>query len=158
MAAVGEALQRVYFSLQGRKYHGDPDCRGLENGQALWDGDEPGYPIGGPYGGGYAVVVTGEQEAYYRDCKRPCLMCLPGGRAPFRSSADFGHRPAQHIVQGRVLGEVCVRCRIVHWRDVWEVDGDVIRAEALQLVKWPCTSALVLGVADQAPDVLLAAA
>ncbi len=155
---MDEALKRVWFSLKGRAYHRTPDCHLLENGQALWDGDEEGYPLDGPYNGGYAVVATGEESAYYRDGKRPCLGCLPRHRPPFASAAHFGHQPAELIVQGRVAGEVCVRCRIVHWHDEWQVNGDILRVTGFSLVKWPCTSAIVLGVADQTVRRELAAA
>lgn len=74
------------------------------------------------------------------------------------ADAASGHRPAEHIVRGRVVATVCVRCRISHWQDEWQVDGDIIRVERTSLVKWPCTSAFVLGVARQEPLVELAAA
>jgi hypothetical protein len=146
-------LSRVFHSRGGRAYHGDPNCRALESAQALWDGDDPDYPIDGPYNGGYPVVATGEERAYYTDAKRPCLVCLPGRAAPFKSAEDFGHRPEPLVVQGRTVWHVCAVCQIVHWRDTWELEGDLIKVAGVSPVQWPCASAIVLGLVEREPFV-----
>jgi len=147
-AAVARALQTVYYTQGGRKYHGTHNCPALESAQSLW---EAVYPSGAPWYGGYAVQQRHEQDVYYRHGKRPCLVCLPGRGVPFTSAVHFGHKPAENIVRGQCLGTVCIRCRIVHHRDEWEVDGDIFRVTGFSLVKWPCTSALVLGLVDREP-------
>lgn len=146
---AAEPLLRVFYSWGGRKYHGTPDCPAWESAQALWDGDDPDYPVDGPYNGGYAMQRAHERYAYLSEGKRPCLVCLPGPAPSFPVNDDFGHRPAERIVQGRVAGLVCLRCRIPHRQDEWQIDGDIIRVTGFSLVKWPCTSALVLGLVDR---------
>lgn len=146
---MAEALEMVYFSQGGRKYHRVSDCPAMISARRLWGDDPDDYPFSSSRWGRHPVWRWREVDAYYQSGKRPCLVCLPGRGVPFASACDFGHRPAEHVVQGRVVGTVCLRCRIAHRRDEWQVDGDIIRATGFSLVKWPCTSARVLGVADQ---------
>lgn len=149
----------VYYSQGGKKYHADPNCRAWESGQGRWDWEPPeGHPDEGPWHGGYGVRRVSERFAYSKAGKRPCLVCLPGRRIPFPATSNHGHQPAEWFARGQLVDVVCVRCRITHWRDVWEVDGDVIRASGISMVKWPCASAIVLGVAEQSVYAELAAA
>jgi hypothetical protein len=147
---VADELTMVFYSQGGRKYHGTQDCHALESAQALWDGDSPDdYPLGAPWFGGYAVRRAPEHYAYYLSGKRPCLACLPGRGVPFASAADFGHRPVSGFIDGRAIGLICRRCQIVHRSTTISLDGDLWTMTGISTVRWPCASAVVLGVADQ---------
>jgi hypothetical protein len=149
MAAVAEPFLTVYYSQGGRKYHENPNCPVLESAQALWDADGPDdHPLGAPWFGGYAIRRAHERYAYAAQGKRPCLVCLPGRGVPFRSEADFGHRPVVGFIDGRAIGQICVRCQIVHRRVTVRLDGDLYTLGGVSTVKWPCASAIVLGLAD----------
>ncbi|WTC56872.1 hypothetical protein OH715_17000 [Streptomyces cellulosae] len=49
---------------------------------------------------------------------------------------DFGHRPVVSFTDGRALNRVCARCTTNTPTGVWGV-------------RWPCTSAIVLGLAPR---------
>ncbi|MFE0490250.1 hypothetical protein [Streptomyces griseoaurantiacus] len=147
-------LRAVYYSRGGRKYHGDRDCPALESGRRLWGGCSPQEDPYAAWLNAGAVLQRHEMDVFYKERKRPCLVCLPGRGIPFAAEHDFGHEPVRQYVRGRFLQDVCARCRVVHWQSDWEVDGDVLRAAGFSYVKWPCASALVLGVADREAAVM----
>lgn len=82
-----------------------------------------------------------------------------GGRVVLpRSADDFGHRPVMGFIDGRAIGRICARCRIVHRRVTVEIDGDLFWLSGVSTVKWPCASAIVLGLAEAEPGAQRAAA
>jgi hypothetical protein len=46
---------------------------------------------------------------------------------------DFGHRPVVSFIDGRALNRVCARCTTHTATGIWGV-------------RWPCTSAIILGL------------
>jgi hypothetical protein len=59
------------------------------------------------------------------------------------SEDDFGHEPMNVYTNGKLRVVVCARCRIV--RTIWWPGGRCHVAD-ISDVKWPCTSAIILGL------------
>lgn len=60
---------------------------------------------------------------------------------------DFGHRPHPNPL----LRRYCARCR-TRVRTTWVTEHDTVRySTETHPVPWPCTSALILGIAPR-PD------
>lgn len=55
----------------------------------------------------------------------------------------FGHRPALGFIDGRALGNVCERC------STRLPNPPRYFGPTRQAVRWPCTTALILGLADR---------
>jgi hypothetical protein len=132
------------FVTHGRKYHVDPACPRMLQGEYLhdWEGDID-------YGGGFTAGTyrredPSPQYAASRG-KLPCLHCVPQEQRVFPPlyGQTFGHQPVDEYAgtpEGSrgVTRIVCARCTTwTRWRDV----GLSVGAR----VSWPCTSAVVLG-------------
>lgn len=75
----------------------------------------------------------------------PCRYCVPPHLKKFPPSETFGHEPITRE-GGRVL---CARC-VTHVRRFrWDVDGEIFTGASFLPVRWPCTSAVVLGLAPR---------
>ena len=150
------------YVTHGRKYHLDPACPRMLNGEGLhdWEGNDYG---GGFFAGSYRREDPDPQYAAARG-KLPCLGCVPVSERvyPPLYGQTFGHEP---VAEDReFFGEtpdnppVCARCS--RWISAWapvvigqECDGRVItRDEWIRYevsVLWPCASAVVLGLVDR---------
>lgn len=126
----------VYLT-RGRKYHTDEACTLMVNGEDLWDcDDEFCMHTSGRY------RRTEPSPQYAAACgKLPCLHCVPPEQRAFPPlyGQTFGHEPVIGFVDGRGLAQICARCVIwTRWSDVGISVGVPVR--------WPCTSAKVLGI------------
>ncbi|MFD4968905.1 hypothetical protein [Streptomyces sp. NPDC058424] len=130
------------YATRGRKYHTDPKCPLMINGEYLWDGDGEDWLH---IAGSYRREDPTPQYAAMRG-KLPCLHCVPESLRVFPPlyGQDFGHKPTDEYA-GTPEGYrgathiVCARCMTwTRWPDV----GLSVGAR----VSWPCTSALVLGL------------
>ena len=127
-------MTTVYATHGGTRYHANDNCRALNSGQVL-------------YGGWGDLRVHRIQETNpitaLGEGKDPCTVCIPGLlTAIYRSNSenDYGHVPVIGFIDGRALTQVCARCAVVKrgpgcW---WHAS-----------VRWPCTSAIVLGLAPR---------
>jgi hypothetical protein len=61
------------------------------------------------------------------------------------AAETFGHRPVLGFVDGRALNTVCARCQttVTHYDEAYRP------SRWTRPVRWPCTSALVLGLAPR---------
>jgi hypothetical protein len=133
------------YVTHGRKYHLDPACPRMINGEDLHDceGDD-GW--GGFTSGTYRREDPSPEYAAARG-KLPCLGCVPVGERvyPPLYGQAFGHEP-----WGPYDGVlICARCYTTATRcsvDAFEVPH---RTRAREVVPWPCTSAIVLGLVDR---------
>ena len=129
------------YVTHGRKYHTNPACPLMINGEDLhdWGGDDYG---GGFTSGAYRRDDPNPQHAAMRG-KLPCLHCVPAELRVFPPlyGQTFGHEPTKGISLFDQSAEVCQRCEE---RGVWYSHGD----DELTPVRvpWPCTSAIVLGL------------
>jgi hypothetical protein len=136
----------VYATHTGTAFHAAPDCRALLAGQltqdehrVFWLGRNAGRTLHQP-----KPLAVGEAWSSRRT---PCTTCLPDAAAAFRlepSTEDYGHRPAIGLVDGRALGQTCHRCFTV------DPNGPRYFGSRQRSVRWPCTSAIVLGLAPRA--------
>ncbi|MGW1039862.1 hypothetical protein [Streptomyces sp. NPDC002547] len=124
------------YVTRGRKYHTDPDCPRMLHGEYLHDWE------GGEYGGGFTAGSYRREDptplyAAMRG-KLPCLHCVTAEHRVFPPlyGQTFGHEPIVSFTDGRALGRVCTRCTTHTSTGVWGV-------------RWPCTSAIVLGIAPE---------
>lgn len=129
----------VYYTSGGRAYHADPQCHGLTEGQMLNDWDC--YDDYCFHKHRVTHPVRTAAPGYAAACGTwPCLLCFPPELRVFPPVYnDFGHRPVIGFVDGRALAQICARC--VMWTRWGDVGIDVG-----QPVRWPCTSAKVLGL------------
>ncbi|PWG13929.1 hypothetical protein DF268_08670 [Streptomyces sp. V2] len=132
------------YVTHGRKYHVDPACPRMIHGEDLHDceGDD-GW--GAFTAGTYRREDPDPQHAAMRG-KLPCLHCVPAELRVFPPlyGQTFGHEPEWADFGTCVInvgacncprhdeGQACTRCR----RDS-------------RPVRWPCTSAIVLGLAPR---------
>lgn len=129
----------VYYTPRGIRYHSTLTCAGFENGRATWDIDEhDSLPV-------HEVPVLDAIQAG----RGPCRVCAPLFAKEWASSAsgeDFGHYPVDVTLLGEPERVVCSRCEIVRGT-ARHVAGDIVlNAVISELVPWPCTSAIVLGL------------
>jgi len=135
----------VYATDGARRYHSSPACRALCNAQDLndwecWDDycrhEHPRpHPV-------REIDLAGAVAAG----KWPCHTCYPAGvQFPIipPSNDDFGHWPTKGISLFGLSEDVCQRCTE---RGVWYGDADNLRDVH---TPWPCTSAIVLGLAPR---------
>lgn len=130
--------QKVYTTHYAEAYHTTPRCLYLGKGQDLndWDCDCSDYcPHRSPRI--WPSEETTPAEAYAQG-KWPCTHCfihgvlLPGQLLDLPPSTDtFGHEP-----YGYDGAFICARCSVRH-------------TSYLEAVAWPCTSAIVLGLAPR---------
>lgn len=132
------------YVTRGRKYHTDPKCPRMLNGENLWDFEGDIDYGGGWTAGTYRREDPSPQHAAMRG-KLPCLHCVPADERVFPPlyRQTFGHHPVIGFVDGRALNQVCARCYTVNPR------GPRFFGTAREPVRWPCTSAVVLGLVDR---------
>ena len=126
----------VFASAGGRKYHFDKGCKAFDSAQMLsdWDcccGDYCTHrsPVL------HALVRMSATKAAM-DGKLPCLACVPQHLRELPETENFGHEPMDVITNGKLRAVACARCR------QWDIYGYSREAS----VRWPCTSAIVLGL------------
>lgn len=130
----------VYASEGGARFHTDLHCRAFHTAHDLWRFDPEQWVPGMPQimlSDGYPLRET-TMTAAFGEGQEPCAVCMPGSRAAYyRTPAedDYGHEPVTGFVdpRGRGLGQVCARCR----------------GTGVAGVRWPCASAVVLGLAPR---------
>ena len=127
------------YVTRGLKYHTDPACRFMINGENLWDGDAEGY---WHIAGGFRRTVPGVRAAAHGLGRLPCLGCVSQHLRmfPLLWGQTFGHRAVdQYALDNRTDGVrrmVCERCI------VWSpLDGGLWMGVP---VTWPCTTWSVL--------------
>lgn len=129
-------MSTVYLT-RGRKYHTDADCPQMVNGENLWDSDDD---VWSHTSGSFRRKEKSPKDA--AACgKLPCLFCVSASQRVFPPlyGKGFGHQPVTGFVDGRALGTICARCvRWTRWSDIGIDVGTPVR--------WPCTSAKVLGL------------
>lgn len=139
-------MSQTFFTEAGTRYHQGESCRAFEHGRDRWDYEpvDEYEPVHWPH-----PILTGtEQDALTRG-KKPCAVCM--GEQPMPPSADdFGHQPSTGFIDGRAIGTVCKRCKITHRSSTFQIEGDTYKMTGFSSVRWPCTSAIVLGLAPRA--------
>lgn len=133
--------QTIYVT-HGKKYHTDKQCPQMRNGEEMHRYDDDSVYDGGFTAGTYRNEVPSPEVAASRG-KLPCLYCVePEDRTfPPLYGQNFGHRPVNLYEDTRfdIVSLACARC--ITWTNWPEVD-----MKAGVRVKWPCTSAVVLGL------------
>jgi hypothetical protein len=139
----------------GTKYHTDSKCPAMIHGELLHDWESDDY-AGGFLAGSYRIV-TNVNDATMRG-KLPCLHCVPAELRVFPPlyGQTFGHEP---VALGVVIHEawtnhsacteckarttplVCARCMEFDDSGMWRIPAHPVH--------WPCTSAIVLGLAPR---------
>jgi hypothetical protein len=145
----------VFSSAGSRKYHFNQGCKAFESAQMLSDLDcgcdtycNHRMPVM------HGLVRMSATKAAI-DGKLPCLACVPEHLREMPDSDDFGHRP----VPVTHLGNIFTRwsnCQSCHDEETEQVCIRCVEFDARQLfripthpVHWPCTSAIVLGLAER---------
>lgn len=124
----------VYITTGGIRFHEDADCLGLAGGLRLAGGRYS------PQGVRYKVRGLWSEDAA-RAGFTACRVCVPPALALPATGETYGHRPIGGLV------DVCARCtvNVAYWLGTPdENDGWIVLPTA---VAWPCTSAVVLGLA-----------
>lgn len=136
----------VFTSRGARRYHADRRCWAMHAGRDLneWD---PQWVPGCRALVKYAVEEVTPERAV-AEGRTPCRVCKPRAADPLLVE-DFGHRPVMSFIDGRSLGRVCARCEIVTPPTMWDIEGERYEVRGFVTVRWPCTSALVLGLVDR---------
>lgn len=129
-------IATVYTTAGGRRFHADSFCLALAVGRefhAARAGNA--HPIGL-----YRLVQQGVGTAAAAGYTA-CRVCVPPALALPATGETYGHRPIGGLV------DVCARCtvNVAYWLGTPdENDGWIVLPTA---VAWPCTSAVVLGLA-----------
>lgn len=132
----------VFASAGSRKYHFDEGCKAFESAQLLSDWD-CGCDT-------YCTHRLPRMHALKRmsstkaamDGKLPCLTCVPQHLRELPDSQHFGHQPIDSF--GAV---VCARCETSErLYSLDEFGNDHSIGPFPTPVRWPCTSAVVLGL------------
>jgi hypothetical protein len=129
-------MDNVYASEGGHRFHKDGNCPRFLAAQELWRFDPMQWVPGMPQimlSNGHRLDEMTIVTAFGRG-KEPCATCYPELRAAlYRGNCedDFGHEPFEYDGV-----PICARCYIQHrgWREA---------------IAWPCTSAVVLGLAPR---------
>jgi hypothetical protein len=126
----------VFTSAGSRKYHFSKNCKAFHSAQDLSDLDcgcdtYCTHRLPQMHG---LVRMSATKAAM--DGKLPCLACVPAHLREMPETEDFGHVPVA------VFGEQC--CAVCRDRGIDE-DGD----PWIHPTIWPCTSALILGLAPR---------
>ncbi|MFM9616800.1 hypothetical protein ACKI14_02420 [Streptomyces turgidiscabies] len=138
------------YVTHGRKYHLDPACPRMLNGEGLhdWEGDDYG---GGFFAGSYRREDPDPQYAAARG-KLPCLGCVPTSERvyPPLYGQTFGHEPWFTCLPDFTKGYACARCRVrARCVTVGSPEDDPHFHMETHAIPWPCTSAVVLGLAPR---------
>lgn len=137
-------MSTVYVT-HGRKYHTDPACPRMINGENFhdWEGDID-------YGGGFTAGTyrredPSPQYAAMRG-KLPCLGCVPAEERVFPPlyGQDFGHEPFEYDGV-----PICARCYTTEARCSIDAFDAPHRQIVRVVVLWPCTSAIILGLVNR---------
>lgn len=142
-------MTTVYTSHRAEKFHKDPTCRARITGQTSNDWD-CGCPDPCSHRSPRLWPVRGvELDEAIAARKTPCNACYTtpeDNRAVLRpATEDFGHRPVDEYADTEpsangVTHVVCERC--TRW--FWVSTAKIYMGSR---VTWPCTSAIVLGLA-----------
>ncbi|MFE4818553.1 hypothetical protein ACFRFU_19400 [Streptomyces sp. NPDC056704] len=160
-------MQIVYASEGGSRFHSSRLCDAFLAAQELWRFDPMQWVPGMPQimlSNGHRLDEMSIVTAMVHD-KEACSLCFPGLRAAwYRGSSenDYGHEPVSNDREffGEVPDDpaVCGRCTVTVRAlvpVVIDVDMQGRRVTEEQWitypepVRWPCTSALVLGLAPR---------
>jgi hypothetical protein len=134
----------VFASAGSRKYHFDKDCTAFHSAQNLSDLDCGCDTYCTHRMPRMHSLVRMSATKAASDGKLPCLSCVPQHLREFGPAAeDFGHWPTKGISLTGLSETVCQRC--TEW-GVWYGDAHDLRDVH---ILWPCTSAIVLGLAPR---------
>lgn len=133
----------VFASAGSRKYHFDQKCTAFHSAQILSDLDC-----------GCDTYCTHRMPRLHplermssikaaMDGKLPCLACVPAHLRELPPADDFAHEPVTGVSLFGLAETVCQRC--TEW-GVWYGFADDLRPVH---VAWPCTSAVVYGLAPR---------
>lgn len=141
----------VYITKGGLKYHSTKHCVLLTSAQALNDVDCCDGDIcfcRGPFRQIHAIEPVSHYDALQH--RLPCLNCVPQNLRKF-TVRDFGHHPVMGFADplGRGLGLVCSRCRTIKTGCSLDAFEMPMRWMRFHSVRWPCTSAIVLGLVSR---------
>lgn len=133
------------YVTHGRKYHTDPNCPRMINGENFhdWEGDID-------YGGGFTAGSYRREDPSAHHAamrgKLPCLGCVPPAHRVFPPlyGQTFGHEPVWADRGSCVVAAGACNCP---YHDEY-LACDRCRPDG-QPVPWPCTSAIVLGLAPR---------
>ena len=126
------------YVTHGRKYHVIPDCPALEMGQNLHDYDCDCWTRC-EHAKAWAIQDT--TEAFARGAgKTACSRCYPDPVPLAPSVETFGHEPFEYDGV-----PICARCceTVTHYDEAYQA------SRWTRPVPWPCTSAVVLGLAPR---------
>jgi hypothetical protein len=138
-------MRTVYATSPAPVYHGDRMCAQLISGRELndWDCDCSDYCS--HRGRRPHPLLSMNIEQALADGKMPCYYCVaPRARLFPRAKETFGHEP----VPGS-RGLICATCRVRHDYVITNANQAPKRFTANRMVRWPCTSALVYGLAPR---------
>ena len=134
----------VFASAGSRKYHFDQSCSAFQSAQLLsdWDCGCDTYcthRLPRMHG---LVRMSATKAAM--DGKLPCLACVPAHLREMPDVEDFGHEPFEYDGV-----PICARC----YTNVVRISVDAFENAHRHVVRWPvlwpCTSAIVLGLAPR---------
>lgn len=135
----------VFSSAGSRKYHFNQGCKAFESAQMLSDLDcgcdtycNHRMPVM------HGLVRMSATKAAI-DGKLPCLACVPEHLREMPDSEDFGHEPFGPY--DGIL--ICVRCYTTATRCSVDAFEQPHRLRVRDVVPWPCTSAIVLGLVER---------
>lgn len=133
----------VYTSGGGQRYHATKTCPALTGGQNLNDWDCECW--GRCSHRSPRAVVPLEPAAAAARGKTPCLACYPGAIDLGPSENDYGHQPVPIVTNGRLRTVECYRCAttVTHYDEAYRP------SRWTKPVTWPCTTAVVLGLAPR---------
>lgn len=135
----------VFTSAGGRKYHFDSNCKAFESAQMLSDLDcgcdtYCTHRLPRMHG---MVRMSSTKAAL--DGNLPCLTCVPPHLRELPDTETFGHMP---ITWGSRV--ICARCQNAQPLTADDIDGAPDDGPLPdRAVEWPCTSAIVLGLAPR---------
>jgi hypothetical protein len=136
----------VYTTAGGRRFHADRACMALANGRE-YHAYASGYdaPL-------YALEPRVPRVAVQRGFTA-CRVCVPPALALPATSQTHGHEPWFVLLPDWRKGYGCARCRVrvrvpnmSRYDDPDDITGWHHETHA---VPWPCTSAVVLGLATR---------
>ncbi|MDH6610245.1 hypothetical protein M2164_005880 [Streptomyces sp. SAI-208] len=129
----------VFTSAGSRKYHFDKGCTAFHSAQELSDLDCGCDTYCTHRMPRMHSLVRCSATKAAMDGKLPCLACVPQHLREMPQSEHFGHEPMNVITNGKLRAVVCARCQQL----------DIYGYSREASVRWPCTSAIVLGLVDR---------
>lgn len=155
MGTAIDLFGAVYTTPGGTRYHADPKCYALGNGRSAqaYRAGETYLPGAGSLDGLYPLrrrsTLSAVQFSY-----SACLVCVPTADAirPLPLvTLSHGHEPVPGYLPDW-LGKftVCARCTVRRAQTWVSPENDDVRVWRFDSpVPWPCTSAVVLGLAPR---------